>query len=87
MKRRIFYWMSYVVVLACFGLVRSGHADSGYSAAAGFLPLDIMGSPNALSADGTVIVGQFAPVGHELIILALNPGFGNVARRQTPALR
>ena len=63
MSGRFFSWMSYVVVLACLGLVRSGRADSSNSAAAGFLPLDIIGSPSALSADGTVIVGLFDTAG------------------------
>ena len=54
--------MSCGVVLACLGVIQSGRAQSGVPAA-GFTPLTIAGSPNALSADGTVIVGQFTPAG------------------------
>jgi len=54
--------MSVGVVLASLGVIQSGRAQSG-GPAAGFLPLNIVGSPNALSADGTVIVGQFVPAG------------------------
>ena len=54
--------MSCGVVLACLGVIQSGRAQSGVPAA-GFTPLNIAGSPNALSADGTVIVGQFTPTG------------------------
>jgi len=62
MRRRHFTWMSCGVVLACLGVIQSGRAQSGVPAA-GFTPLIIAGSPNALSADGTVIVGQFTPTG------------------------
>jgi probable HAF family extracellular repeat protein len=58
MRRRHFTWMSCGVVLACLGLIQSGRAQSGVPAG-GFMPLNIVGSPNALSADGTVIAGQF----------------------------
>ena len=59
--------MSCIVVLACLGVVWSDRAGSSPSAAAGFSPLEIIGSPNALSADGGVIVGQFVPAGATVV--------------------
>ena len=63
MSRRHFTWMSCGVVLACLGVMQSGRAQSSGSASGGFMPLNIVGSPNALSADGTVVVGQYLPAG------------------------
>jgi probable HAF family extracellular repeat protein len=58
------WWLSCGVVLAGLAIIQSGRAQSGVPAA-GFMPVNLvgLGSPNALSADGAVIVGQFVPAG------------------------
>ena len=71
MKGHPFNWplSCVVVLLACLGGLRSGRADSMASGIGGFTPLGIGGSPNAVSADGTVVVGQYV-VGNRFLVHA-----------------